>query len=295
MTRAQKTERPPDGSLSSHNGFSLISNEKLLEIYSTMLKCRMLDERIHALHEQAGKLEKGLGNSIHVAAITGAAIDVLPGDKLAPSLGAFAPCFIKGVPLNVILSSILGCRHAPRPKYSARNLVPPLLSASKQLQRVLEAAKVCKAKRNKNVVIAFSSNASGAETEFENALMLAGKKKLPILFVREISSGADERVQRMKEYGFPGVAVEYDDAIAVYRVATEALAHARRGNGPTLIECKPWPFDDRESGNRALAKHSISKMETYLAGKGLYSRKFKTRLIADFNGELDAAIKAAIS
>jgi TPP-dependent pyruvate/acetoin dehydrogenase alpha subunit len=295
MTRAQKTERPPDGSLSSHNGFSLISNEKLLEIYSTMLKCRMLDERIRALHKQAGNAEIGLGNSIHVAAITGAAIDLLPGDTLAPSQGAFAPCFAKGLPLNAILPSILGRRNAPRPRYSALKLVPPLLSESKQLERVLEAAKICKAKRNKNVVIAFSSNSCGAETEFESALMMAGKKKLPILFVREISSGADERGQRMKEYGFPGVAVEYDDAIAVYRVATEGLAHARRGNGPTLIECKPWPFDDRGSGKRALTKHSISKMETYLAGKGLFSRKFKTTLIADFNGELDAAINAAFS
>jgi len=43
MTKARKTQKTTDGSLSTHNGFSLISNEKLLEIYSMMLKCRMLE------------------------------------------------------------------------------------------------------------------------------------------------------------------------------------------------------------------------------------------------------------
>jgi TPP-dependent pyruvate/acetoin dehydrogenase alpha subunit len=285
------TERPPDGSLSTHNGFSLISNEKLLEIYSTMLKCRMLEERIHALRGKAGNAEKVAGNSIHVAAIAGAAIDLLPGDTLAPSQRAFAPCFAKGAPLTSILSSVLGQRTA-RPKYSALNLVPPSFSASKQLERAMEAAKFCKGKRNKHVVIVFSSEESGAPGELERAIMVAGKKKLPILFVCETTSNADDRVLRVMDYNVPGVAVEHDDAVAVYRVATEALAHARRGSGPTLIECKPWPVGGRGSGRRAPQKHPIGKMEAYLAGKGLFSRKFKTKLTADFSSELDAAFKA---
>jgi pyruvate dehydrogenase E1 component alpha subunit len=168
------------------------------------------------------------------------------------------------------------------------------LSAGKQLERALEAAKVCKVKRKKNVVIVFSNGASGAEGELESAMAQAGKKKLPILFVHETKSSADDRLLRVKDYDLPGVAVEDDDAVAVYRVATEALAHARRGNGPTLIECRPWPFDDRGSSRRVPAKHPIGKTETYLAEKGLFSRKLKTRLITDFSSELDAAVKAVM-
>jgi pyruvate dehydrogenase E1 component alpha subunit len=295
MTQAQKTEKTSDGSLSTHNGFSLISNEKLLRIYSTMLKCRMIEERIHALSKQGGNAETAAGKSIHVAAIAGAGIDLLPGDTLAPSQGAFTPCFAKGLPLTAILSASLGQRIAPRPRYSALNLVPPALSASKQLERALEAAKVCKAKRNKNVVIVFSSDASGAAEELERAMMLAAKRKLPVLFVCETKSSVDDRLVRAKGHGLPGVAVEDDDAVAVYRVATEALAHARRGSGPTLIECRPWPFNDRGSSKRVPAKHPIGKMEAYLAAKGLFSRKFKSKLISEFNGELDAAAKTVLS
>ena len=292
MTKARKTEKSSDRSLSTHNGFSLISNEKLLAIYSTMLKCRMLEERIHALRKQIGNAAKNAGTQVHVAAIAGAAIDLLSGDTLAPSQGAFAPCFAKGLPIASILSAIVGQRPATRPRYSALKLIPPSLSGAKQLEHALEAAKLCKGKRNNCVVAVFSSDVSHPVGQLESAMLMAGMKKLPILFVCETKSNSDDRVRRVKEYGFPVVAVEDDDAIAVYRVATEALAHARRGNGPTLIECKPWPFNDGGSGKRMPAKHPIGKMETYLAGKGLFSRKLKAKLIADFGGELDAAARA---
>ena len=124
---------------------------------------------------------------------------------------------------------------------------------------------------------------------------LAGKKKLPVLFVCETKSQDDDRLTRAKEYGVPAVAVEDDDAVAVYRVATEALAHARRGSGPTLIECRPWPFNEqgREQSKRPPAKHPIGKMEAYLASKGLFSKQFKSKLVAEFKRELDAAIETA--
>ncbi len=293
MTKAQTTAKAPDGSLSTHNGFSLISNEKLVEIYSTMLKCRMLDERIHALSKHAQNAAETASASVHVAAIAGAAIDLVPGDVLAPSQGALAPCFAKRMPLAAIFSIVLSNGASPRPRYSAINLIPPSFSADKQLERALAAASLCKSKRNKKVVVVFLSDASGTCSELDGAMTLAGKKKLPVLFVYETKSRDDEQLLRAKEYGVPGVAVEDDDAVAVYRVATEALAHARRGSGPTLIECRPWPFNDRGVGKRPPAKHPISKMETYLAGKGLFSRQFKSKLVAEFNRELDAAIKAA--
>lgn len=295
MTKVRSADKTIDGSLSTHNGFSLISNEKLLEIYSTMLKCRMLEERIHAVSRQGKSAAKTAGTSVHVAAIAGAAIDLVPGDTLAPSQGAFAPCFAKGMPLAAIFALVQSNGTAARPRYSAINVVPSSFRSGKQIERALRVAATCRAKRNKKVVVVFLSDASGGASDFESALALAGKKKLPILFVYETKSHEGEQLLRAKEYSVPAVAVEDDDAVAVYRVATEALAHARRGSGPTLIECRPWPFNERGTGKRAPAKHPIGKMETYLEGKGLFSKKFKSRIIADFNRELEAAIKTVAS
>ncbi len=293
MTPAGKKTIATDGSLSTHNGFSLISNEKLLEIYSTMLKCRMLEERIHALAKTRKDTAALATRSVHVAAIAGASIDLLRDDTLAPSHGAFTPCFAKGMQLRAVFTSVLRSKSLPRPSFSILNIVPPSLTAPKQLERAMAVAAVYKSKRSKRVVAVFSSDASCAAQELDDAMILAGKKKLPVLFVHETKSHADDRLKRVREYGFPGVAVEDDDAVAVYRVATEALAHARRGNGGTLIECKPWPFDVKSAGKRRHAMHPVSKMEAYLASKGLFSRGFKSKLIAQFSRELDAAVRAA--
>jgi TPP-dependent pyruvate/acetoin dehydrogenase alpha subunit len=294
MTKVRTTEKPNDGSLSTHNGFSLISNEKLLEIYSTMLKCRMLEERIRTLGKQGKSTAKTTGASVHVAAIAGAAIDLVNGDILAPSQGAMAPCFAKGMPLATILALATANGASPRVRYSAINVIPPSFPSAKQLERALVAAALCKGKRNKKVVVVFLNDTSGVSIELESAMALAGIKKLPILFVYETKSHESEQLLSAKEYGVPAVAVEDDDAVAVYRVATEALAHARRGSGPTLIECRPWPFSERASGKRAPAKHPIGKMESYLAGKNLFSRQFKSKLVAEFNRELDGAAKASL-
>jgi TPP-dependent pyruvate/acetoin dehydrogenase alpha subunit len=290
MTKARKTQKTTDGSLSTHNGFSLISNEKLLEIYSMMLKCRMLEERLHSLgREGQSSLAHG---SVHVAAIAGAAIDLKRGDTLAPSPGAITPCLAKRVPLDAIFASLNG--QAGGPSFSSRNLIRPALSAEKQIERGMKAAIRCRAERNSKVVAVFSSDASGAALELELAMKLAGKKKLPILFVHETNSESDEPILRATEFGFPGVAVEDDDAVAIYRVTTEALAHARRGNGPTLILCRPWPLSEKGKGRRRHAMHPIRKMEEYLASKGLFSRKYKTKVVAEFGLELDQAANKLI-
>jgi TPP-dependent pyruvate/acetoin dehydrogenase alpha subunit len=295
MTKVRTTEETPDGSLSTHNGFSLISNEKLLEIYSTMLKCRMLEERIHMLSKQGKGAAKAPGTSVHVAAIAGAAIDLGLGDTLAPSQGALTPCFAKGMPLAAIFSMVLSSGSATRFRYAVLNVIRPSLKSSKQLDLALTAAAFCKAKRNKKVVVVFLSDAPGTSSELEDAMKLAGKKKLPVLFVFETKVHDDERLMRAKEYSIPAVAVEDDDAVAIYRVTTEALAHARRGSGPTLIECRPWSFNDHRKSKRPPAMHPISKMETYLAGKGLFNKQYKSKLAAEFNRELDTAIKTAMS
>ena len=88
--------------------------------------------------------------------------------------------------------------------------------------------------------------------------------------------------------------VDGDDAVAVYRVATEAIAHARRGGRPTLIECKPWPLADAQPGKRRKPTDPISNMETYLTRKGLFDKKFKSAVTTAFRRELNAAIHATM-
>jgi TPP-dependent pyruvate/acetoin dehydrogenase alpha subunit len=73
--------------------------------------------------------------------------------------------------------------------------------------------------------------------------------------------------------------------VAVYRVATEAIMHARKGNGATLIEC--------ETAGGGKAHDPILKMEVYLTRKGLFSEGLKSKTVASFTKELKAALATA--
>ncbi len=274
-----------------HNGFSLISNEKLLQLYSTMLKCSMLHARIGVLVNGNGSRAL-LAALSHEAAAVGVGLDLLPGDTLAPSPCGFIPSFVKGLPLGCIFSAVAPTGAKPLPQYARLNLIPPALGLKAQLDRALDAAIENKRTRNKQIVVAFCGSSSTAPGHLHKAMHQAGKRNLPILLVCHSNSDSDEACLKAREYDFPGVSVDADDAIAVYRVATEAIAHARRGSGPTLIDCKPWPLSGHKPGHRKAAGNPILRMEEYLTRKGLFEKKIKSKVIADFRRELEAALNA---
>lgn len=296
MTMASSKVVPAAGADPPHNGFSLISNEKLLQLYSTMLKCRMLEERIRVLAKGYGEIGPyAAGNQ--EAAAAGIAIDLLPGDTLAPSPRGFIPCFVKGLPLEWIFDRISSALSAvptrARSPYALLKLIPPSLSLRAQLDRAIAAAMANKASKSKKIALAFCGEASASPDLLHQAMHRAGKLRLPILLVCHSDTDGEDICLKAENYGFPGVTVDGDDAVAAYRVATEAIAHARRGSGPTLIDCRPWPHSGSKSGKRRTARSPILNMERYLLRKGLFDSRFKSRVTANFRCELDATIKAA--
>lgn len=99
------------------------------------------------------------------------------------------------------------------------------------------------------VAIAFFGEGAANQGAFHEALNLAALWKLPVLFVCEdnkygisveksASTSVDSNAVRAAGYGIPGVLVDTNDAVAVFRAAGVAVARARRGEGPTLIEVK---------------------------------------------------------
>ena len=99
------------------------------------------------------------------------------------------------------------------------------------------------------VCVCFFGDGSTNQGTFHESLNLASIWKLPIIFVCENNhygiSMSQDRHQAIKDiadrgvaYNVPGVAVDGNDPIAVFEAAEEAVARARAGKGPTLIECK---------------------------------------------------------
>ena len=117
------------------------------------------------------------------------------------------------------------------------------------------AAFANKYRKNGNVCACFFGDGASNEGTFHEAANMAGLYKLPLIFVCENNGYGEFTSQarhqaivdvadRAPGYGFPGVIVDGMDVFAVYEAAGEAIARARRGDGPTLIECKTYRFYD---------------------------------------------------
>jgi TPP-dependent pyruvate/acetoin dehydrogenase alpha subunit len=292
MTMASKTAVPQAGATTTHNGFSLISNEKLLELYSTMLKCRMLQTHIRTMGNANGWMgqESAEGGE---ACIAGLCVDLLAGDTLAPGPGGFGASFVKGLPVDKIFSIASRAGNRPRFRYATRGLIPPMLRLDAQLKRALIAAQANKASRNKNLVVAFCGEAKAAPEFLYEVMRQAGKRKLPMLLVCNSGTDSEDMCLKARECGFPGMTVDGADAVAVYRVTTEAVTHARRGNGPTLVDCKLWVHSGQKAIDRKRAADSILRMEEYLVRKGLFDKKFKASVRSQFRREIDAGMQCS--
>jgi TPP-dependent pyruvate/acetoin dehydrogenase alpha subunit len=272
MTR---TKEQSAAALAGKPGFSIISNEKLLQLYAAMVKCRALEERVQILFPQS-KLTGKRGAVSREAVAVGVAIDLLPEDTVAAPPGDLIVNFIQGEPLDKLFARLYA--RATRPSPAA------------QFKLATVAARANKAAKNGQIALAISSKGSGFSPQ---ALKAANERLLPILFVRQTrltvepprgnkQTGAAEIAAAA--CGIPVIPVDGSDVVAVYRVSTEAITHARKGNGPTLIECI---IEHSE------ARDPILKMETYLTRKGLFSEEGKHQVAAAFKRELDNAVEAA--
>lgn len=292
MTIATAHIPAPAAAAPPHNGFSLISNEKLLALYTAMLKCRMIDERIRMIARRNGARGRATASRTEAASVAVAAaitIDLLGGDTLAPAPHGFAACFVKGLSLDRIASALGSASTPARSPSASLKLISPALGAAEQFERAIAAAARNKAVKNKKIAVAFIDSSRGSSDYLRQPMLRAGKSRLPILFVSHSGPETDKIGSLAQKSGIPVIAVDGNDAVAIYRVATETIAHARRGRGPTLIQCRPWPVDDPQSSQRAAPANPIRNMENYLARKGLFTRKLKSEAQSAFRRQLDAA------
>lgn len=257
---------PPD------EGFALIPNRKLFMIYAAMLHSRLLAKRLPALVRATGFAP--IGDRIGFEAMCVAStIDLTAADTLAPGEHALAPCYGKGLPMADLHA--LAKSAAARVAWSRYRLVAPSLPLEEQLERALNAAAVNKAQQKKKIAVALCGDYATAKPALRKAMARASKEKLPVIFVCSNAVDGEDAAAAATRHGFPGIAADLQDAVAIYRVATESIAHARRGNGATLIECRPWPLAD-------LPADPLTVIEQALTRRRLFSAKLRTQTAAVF-------------
>src|SRR5579871_2101564 len=323
QARAPKADTTASTKSQSGNGAAPLSEEILRRLYSYMLKCRMVEERARLLFRQgkfAGNYYAAVGQE---ATEVGATIDLLPEDTVAPSHRNFVTNIMKGTPLKFMYAQLYARKTSPDQGrsspahcgYAPMNVITPASTIAAQLNIGTGVALAYKMQKKSHVVVALSGEGSTSLGFWHEALNFAGVHKLPIVYILEnnlwaesvsvrLQSSVEDLSIKAQAYGFPGITVDGNDVVAVYRVAREAIRRAREGHGPTLIECKtyrwyghseidPAKYRAPEEVEHWKSKDPIPAMERYLQKQGYWSDQWKEELVNQINAEIDEAIDFA--
>ncbi len=304
----------------SHQELDL-SSDTLLQMYYKMLLARKLDERMWILHRQ-GKVAFHISGIGQEAAQVGMAFALKPGhDWVHPYYRDIALVLSLGMQPRQLMLALFGKREDPSSGgrqmpshfgYRPLNIVSGSSPVATNIPQAAGIGLAAKLRQEDTVVVACFGEGSTSEGDFHEGLNWAGIHKLPVIFfcqnnqyaisVPQTQQMAVENVaDRAPAYGMPGVVVDGNDVLAVYSAAREAVARARSGGGPTLLEAKTYRLvphssddDDRSYRSREEVeiwkqRDPIRRLEVYLNGQGLLGARSMEETLERVMAEVDDA------
>src|SRR5881394_1474933 len=247
-----------------------LAPEQLLEMFYWLKLMRAFDLRLSTLVKQ-GKVRSGVYTGIgQEAIIVGTCYGLRKEDYICPlhrDLGAF---LMKGVEARVMMSQMFarttglskGRDSALHSGVSEVGIFGNTSMLGANLPVAAGIAFTFKLERRDNVVVAYFGEGASNTGDFHEALNFAGVQQLPVVFVCENNQYAysvpveksmaiDDVAIRAEGYGFDGVAINGNDVLAVYQASLGAIARARTGDGPTLIECKTYRWHGHSEHDKA--------------------------------------------
>ena len=308
-----------------HRGLGL-TDDQLVEMYRLMLMTRRVDDRMWALQRQ-GRAAFVLGSSGHEAiqvasvfALDRAKDWVLPyyRDMGVGLAWGFSP---KDVFLGVFAKKddpMSGGRQLPSHWSDPEKRVLTQSSViGTQFPHAAGIAHGVKTRGSDAVVVVYGGEGATSEGDWHEAMNWAGIHKLPLIFVIEnnhyaISVPSEEEVagqivDRAAGYGFPGHAIDGNAPLEVLATMQRAVARARAGEGPTLIEAETYRYyahtsDDNDSLYRSRdevetwrKKDPVARLQQYLIENRMLTEAEEAELDSSVVDELADAVEQAES
>lgn len=291
-----------------------LTNGQVIDMYRYMMLGRKFDER-NLLLQRAGKI------NFHVSGIGQEAAQVAAAFALDREKDYFLPYYrdyslvlsVGMTPYELMLSAFA---KAEDPNSGGRQM--PGHFGSKRLRIVTGSSPVTtqvphavgvalSAKMRKQDIVSFVTFGEGSSNQgdFHEGANFAGVHKLPVIFMCEnnqyaISVPLHKQISgkvsdRALGYGFPGIRVDGNDALAVYKAVKEARERAIRGEGPTLIEALMYRLSPHSTSDNDLAYRTKEEVEENWKKDGIV--RFKQYLISCgiWDEEKDADLQAQLA
>ncbi len=301
-----------------------IEKEKLIDMFRTMVRARHFLERCTQLHisgDIPGNLHIGIGQEA-IGAGAGAALR--PDDYLVTSYRGETHAIAKGVPLDRFMAEGFGRKTGVSGGMVGPNHIAwwdvGYLGAEGILGTGIPVATglalSTKLRGTDQVTLCVFGDGTCNTARFHEGINLGALWQLPVIYLIEnnkwaafVAASKSTRLKNLADraaaYGIPGAIVDGNDPIAVYEVVSEAVARARRGEGPTLIECKTLrlgghysadtetryrPPEETEEGWK---NEPIKKFREKLIGMKVLTEKEADGIGREALAEVDKAVKFA--
>jgi len=293
-----------------------LSDDDLKEVYRLLVLGRTFDHRALNLQRE-GRIGTYASIRGQEASQMGSAFAAEKEDWIFPSFRETGVYIAKGYPLDLIIRYWGGDERGLKGQDNV-NLFPVCVPVGTHIPHASGAAWAAKYKGDKAAVLVYFGDGATSEGDFHEGMNFAGAFKLPVIFVcqnnqwaisvpREKQTAAQTLAQKAVAYGFEGIQVDGNDFFAVYKATRDAIAKARKGGGPTFIECFTYRMSDHTTADDASRYRSkeevaawegrdpILRLERYMEKKGLWSEEYRKETEEKATAVVDEAVKKAES
>jgi TPP-dependent pyruvate/acetoin dehydrogenase alpha subunit len=300
-----------------------IDKNQMLEMQRRMLRIRYFDERASKMVKRGhipGTVHTSIGQE---AQVVGATMALGDSDYMSGNHRSHGHPIGKGSPLGPLMAELVGkatgvCKGKGGSLHLADFNVGSLGESGivgSSIPIAAGAALAAKVLNNGSVSLAFFGDGAANQGVLYESMNMAGVWNLPVIFLCEnnqyalstpahtVTSGVI--ADRAAGFGIAGVRVENgQDILAVYEAVSTAVARARAGEGPTLVEVVTYRFNEHSEGLRIgtdyrdqeeraewLKKDPIVLFRNYLETNGFFTAEEMDQLEAEVLAEVDEAVR----
>jgi len=269
------------------NKFKLIksyglSKEKVLNTYKNMLKIRYFENEISDVYSKG--LMPGLAHLYigEEAVAVGVCANLTERDFAVSTHRGHGHLIAQGADLKKMMAEVLGketgyCKGKGGSMH-IMDINKGILGANgivgAGIPIATGSAYSAKVRRTNQVTVAFFGDAASNQGTFHESINMAAAWKLPVVYVCENNlygisvdvrkvTNTKDLVTRALAYDISGIVVNGNDVLEVYRVTKEAVELARKGEGPSLIECKTYRWGGHSMGDPGRVYRSEKEIEEW--------------------------------
>jgi len=297
-----------------------LSKEFLAKLFKDMLKIRYFENKVVELYSNGtmpGLAHLYIGEE---AVAVGVCSALREHDFVASTHRGHGHVIAQGADLNKMMAEILGKKTGYcKGKGGSMHIIDMkkgLLGANGIVAAGIPIATgagySAKYQKTDQVSVAFFGDAASNHGNFHESINMAAAWKLPVIYVCENNlygisvdirkvTNTENIADRACAYGIPGKIVDGNDVLAVYRTAQEAVKRARRGLGPTLIECKTYRWKGHHLADPGIVYRAEKERNEWLKKcpikcfkeKLINEKMFSKEEIASFEKEIKMLIEEA--